>query len=412
MTPTANGVPPLFVELCAGTAAVSLALQGGPNARPPVSRMGSKRGYVSPILGVLGLRQGQGAGAYLWCEPDDGARLMLQAYPQPALLCAAAEIIRGWSGEEPRALWERLRKEGPIGSGAYEVARWACIVGGNRLVNPDPQTWRNTGHGGYIHGGEAFATEPGKVADGLEALAVSAWGVAGGLSYRQGYPDSGYCEAGANGGRMGDVRDRVGARLEALAIASQVTAAGLSWACDPANGFKAKGGGGEGQGPPHVSLMKDRVSSLVGGWPPVTVCSDCREIDPRSLPEGTVAYIDPPYQGTTGYAHNLHRAEALSLATRWADAGHTVCVSEAESLADDLEGEWHAVEITHCRKGQKRTFSKQKREWLTLNRAPAWVPMGEQTGLWDGIERTLDRPTTKSAAHSQRLRESQGEHHE
>ena len=35
---------------------------------------------------------------------------------------------------------------------------------------------------------------------------------------------------------------------------------------------------------------------------------------------------------------------------------------------------WHQVEITGERKGQRRTFSKQQREWLTVNRPPAWVP--------------------------------------
>ena len=47
---------PLFVELCAGTAALSLRLHAGRNARPPVSRMGAKTGYADVILRVLGLR--------------------------------------------------------------------------------------------------------------------------------------------------------------------------------------------------------------------------------------------------------------------------------------------------------------------------------------------------------------------
>lgn len=50
-----------FVELCAGTAALSVRLQGGPYARPPVSRMGAKTGYSKAILGIMGLRAGQGA---------------------------------------------------------------------------------------------------------------------------------------------------------------------------------------------------------------------------------------------------------------------------------------------------------------------------------------------------------------
>ena len=129
---------PLFVELCAGTAALSLRLQGGRAARPPVSRMGAKTGYATTILSVLGLRPGEGAAHYLWCEPDDGARLMLIAYTDPELRRAAASIIRGWASEEPRALWTRLRDEGPVKGCpptwpgptppyGHEVARWAWL---------------------------------------------------------------------------------------------------------------------------------------------------------------------------------------------------------------------------------------------------------------------------------------------
>lgn len=326
---------PLFVELCAGLASVSLRLQGGPHCRPPVSRMGNKAGYAGAVLEVLGLRSGQGADSFLWCEPDDGCRSLLQAYPQPDVLREAAEIIRSWADEDPRALWERLRAEGPIrGAGggevarwsvingwalagqwrgpganehgrgnitgegiaarmesiaATEIARWARIVTGNRMINVDPQTWRNTGQGGSTHGGADFSTDAAALARGFEA-------------------DD-------------------------------------------------------------------------GPWPPVTVASDAREIDPGELPAGSVVYFDPPYQGTTGYGNDLSRAEVVELAERWAAAGAVVCISEAEPLAE-LEG-WHSVEITGTRKGQKRTFSKQQREYLTLNQPPAWRP-SETLDLFGG----------------------------
>ena len=123
--------PPLFVELCAGTAALSLRL-AHPRARPPVSRMGAKTGYADVILRCMGLRPGQGADRYLWCEPDAGVRLLLHAYRDRELATAAADIIRGWADEEPRALWERLRAEGPAVCppvDAREVARWQVVVG-------------------------------------------------------------------------------------------------------------------------------------------------------------------------------------------------------------------------------------------------------------------------------------------
>ena len=127
---------PLFVELCAGTAALSLRLHRR-HARPPVSRMGAKTGYADAIVRILGFRPGQGAAHYLWCEPDPGVRLLLEAYRDADLARAAAAIIRGWADEEPRALWERLRAEGPprgvdpgdVGVPPREVARWRVLCG-------------------------------------------------------------------------------------------------------------------------------------------------------------------------------------------------------------------------------------------------------------------------------------------
>jgi hypothetical protein len=94
--------------------------------------------------------------------------------------------------------------------------------------------------------------------------------------------------------------------------------------------------------------------------------------------EGVFVYCDPPYLDTTGYQHDLPREDVIRVALAWSDAGATVCISEAVPI--EIPG-WHHVEITSERKGQKRTFSKQKREWLTLNREPAWRP-SVQEGLF------------------------------
>jgi 16S rRNA G966 N2-methylase RsmD len=86
-------------------------------------------------------------------------------------------------------------------------------------------------------------------------------------------------------------------------------------------------------------------------------------IPPQANARGAVVYIDPPYQDTTGYAHDLPRAEVERLALAWAEAGATVAISEAEPIA--LPG-WEHVQIDGLRRGQKRTFSKQQAEWLTI----------------------------------------------
>ena len=82
---------------------------------------------------------------------------------------------------------------------------------------------------------------------------------------------------------------------------------------------------------------------------------------------GVVVYADPPYAGTTGYGSNLTRDEVIAYALDFDRLGAVVCISEAEPVIDT----WYATEITGGRKGQKRTFSKQQREWLTMSRPPA-----------------------------------------
>ncbi len=389
-----TGPVPLWVELCAGTAALTLRLIGGRFCRPPVSRMGSKSGYGEALLSIAGLRAGQGAEAVLLCEPDDGCRALLQAYPQPEVLREAAEIIRSWADEDPRELWERLRAEGPIrGASGGEVARWAYVTGqsvekrptgaswftrpngegqksiegyaedlerlaaselarwarittSNRLVNVDPHTWMNTGQGGTKHGGEDFSTGAEDLARGFEGVSareVGRWVSIGHLSYRDAQPESGF------GVAQGYLTPK------------------------------------ETKGP--IAGRADILESGAASWPPVTVCADCREIDPEGIPEGTVCYIDPPYLGDgsqkiTGYGHGLTREEVVAMATSWSDAGARVMISECAPLTDDLGPGWQAVNITATRKGQKRTFSTEqgRTEWVTVNFEPHWRP--SQLGLF------------------------------
>ena len=109
-------------------------------------------------------------------------------------------------------------------------------------------------------------------------------------------------------------------------------------------------------------------------WPLVTLTADARTLTPPRLPEGVVCYMDPPYLDTTGYKHDRPRAEVVRMARLWADAGATVCISEAEAIPELMADGWHAVEISATRRGAKRTFSKQQAEWLTLSRPPSFVP--------------------------------------
>jgi len=339
---------PLFVELFAGTAALSLRLARS-KARPPVSRMGAKTGYSDIILSRLGLQPGQGAQRYLWCEPDSGVRLLLEAYRSRELAQAAAAIIRGWSEEDPRALWERLRAEGPVRSPEpREVARWAFVAGA-AFVQGDSST--------------AYAGDPG-----------------------------------ANGGRRGDVRTRVSGRLEALPeLRSELEREAESvdprevarWLrivssnrlinLDPET-WRNTGIGGSTFGGSEFCTDAAALAEAASAVPELAeavIAAGAEAVSPPRLPPRCVVFLDPPYYQTTGYAHKIPRPEGApfawveGLARAWSEAGALVAVSEAVPMPALVAEGWSVVDITHDRKGQRRTFSKQQREVLTMNRTPA-----------------------------------------
>jgi len=347
---------PLFVELCAGTAAVSLRLHH-PRARPPVSRMGAKTGYADVILRCLGLYPGQGAAdgtRFLWCEPDPGVRLLLHAYRDRALALAAADIIRSWKDEEPRALWERLRAEGkakcpPVD--AREVARWQVVLGTMWVHKQD----------GRPLSGWAWCDDKPKPPEHAERLRTLATLPA----------------------TIADDARTVDPREVARWVLSQ------GWTMQPRGTFRHPWGGFSQSGK-HGNgcdgLTREGMIARLSNTPtlPATIADDARTVPtPARLPAGTVAYIDPPYLNTTGYAHLFPREEWLPVVRRWRDAGALVCVSEAEPISDLMAEGWHAVRIDGERRGQKRTFSKQQAEWLTMSEPPRWRP-SVQASLFGG----------------------------
>ena len=341
--------PPLFVELCAGTAALSLRL-AHPRARPPASRMGAKTGYADAILRCMGLHPGQGAEHYLWCEPDAGVRLLLHALRDREIATKAAAIIASWASEDPRALWERLKAEGPAVCPPVdprEVARVARIISANRLVNPDPETWKNTGNGGYRHGGAEFCTPIDRLADAMAAVPQ------------------------VDGAAVVDDARAVDAREVARVLYGSAT----SYDARLWSGFvHPEEGGRYGAARADVARRTAELPTL-----PATITDDARPLEPPQLPPGVCVFADPPYLNTTGYAHAFPRSEWLPVVRRWRDAGALVVVSEAEPIPDLMAEGWHAVEITGERKGQKRTFSKQQREFLTMSEPPRWRPSVQES---------------------------------
>lgn len=168
--------PSLFTEDCAGAAAVTLRLLGGPRLDPPVSWMGGKRRHASTILAMMGLRSGLGADRVLLCDPGPWG------WAWPVLLdpdgCrAVAAIVRGWAGRDPRQLWTELRDAGPPEDLQERVAAWLVLQIGNALGKPveaGGTRWKTSGYAHLSHAARAAGfTErlhPGLVAERIASL--------------------------------------------------------------------------------------------------------------------------------------------------------------------------------------------------------------------------------------------------
>lgn len=348
--------PRLFCEFPAGLAAVSLRLQGGAHCRPPISRCGNKAGYAQTILGVLGLHSGQGAGAYWWAEADPDVAALLRIYPDPDALREVARIIRGWAGEEPRALWERLRAErrarGAATGTVGEVAGW-MVAGqwsyqqGDTDTGFNPTTalggvWASTsGRDGFRPPTtcEKMADRADRLAEVAETVILQKWSFSE-RGWEHGYGGPGCEVRTAPGGWTTEGRD---AALSADRTASLVEAVGRRWPSVRVS--------------PRIPTAAE-VATAIG--------------TPGDL-EGCVVYMDPPYAGTTGYTADLSRAEVVMHALDFASLGATVAISEAEAIPDLVRSGWHSVEITGGRVGAKRTFSKQQREIITMNKPPQYT---------------------------------------
>jgi len=413
--------PRLFAEIPAGLASVSLALQGGKHCKPPVSRMGNKAGYASVILDAMGLRPGLGAESYLWTEADPDVRALLCAYTQPDLLRAVAEVLRGWVDEEPRALWTRLRDERRARKAALplnqSVAEWMFLHHGSfsgkdieggmgRPQGASGAEWAGFAVGSGVRpsldivhdAAERLATGPGWPPVAVTAAAPSAEEVAAWVAVQHYQwagkpvvvaPDGTWnaLRGDGNGGPTG-----AGFRLRPPPDVGHLTA--LPWpptcitsrapTAEEVAGWVAEFAGTHPGGGGFRGLHCNRPS--VDGFIPsrealaeavdalASVSSHAGGPTSGADLEGCVVYMDPDYQGTTGYNATMPRAEVVRLATSYAAAGALVVVSEAVAIPELTALGWDAVDIAGERRGQKRTFSKEQGEWITMSRPPVNRP--------------------------------------
>lgn len=137
----------IFVELCAGSAAVSLRWLSS-KAKPPLSYQGGKRGYADAILRAMGQAPGAGRGhEIVLCEPGPWGEAW-EHWRTAEGRADTAERLEAWAAEDPRTLWERLRRAPVPADVAERVATWAVLQFwsfGNKVVEPAGAGWNEHG---------------------------------------------------------------------------------------------------------------------------------------------------------------------------------------------------------------------------------------------------------------------------
>jgi hypothetical protein len=345
--------PRLFAELFAGSAAVSLSLIGGSRLRPPVAYMGAKTRYATAILAALGLRPGQGADALLLCDAGPWGWAW-QALLDPETAHRVAAVLRGWSAENPTALWKRLAAEPPPEVLAERAAAVLWLQG--RAASSVPIAWSGT-----------------------------RWEMSTGARWRRSMRP--VCMKGENSAGGGLCRTTtVAERIEAIAeaVARWMALQDANHAAKPVH---IEDGRWRVAGYAHLSdsarekgfrerlrtdLLAEEVEDLgAAPWPPIVVHhGDVSEAVPAGDLTHCVFFLDPPYVGCTGYAAECSRERVLGMAQDLDSRGAVVAISEAVPL--DLAG-WHHVDLT-ADVGHAQTFRRSKAEWLTLNREPVERP--------------------------------------
>lgn len=321
---------PVLVDAFAGAGGFWLASVGA-NLTPPVSWMGGKRRLAADLLTLLGLHRGCRVPLLLgdsswwgWVWPH-----VLDAEIGPRV----SAILRGWRGEDPRALWFRLRDMGPVIDDVAEAAAQLLWLQG-RAASGVPVWWES----------EVLHAAPG---DGRASQLAA--------------------DRGSNGLRKWD-RTRAGN----VGPANQTHAAEprlVQWADDGGTRTNAgkgyHGGGANGSrgggivDPGTIAHRLDAIRVAVDGIDITIERLDARAFAEKWAPilwRRAVVYLDPPYQGATGYPSTCPRSEVLAIADIWARHGARVVLSEAVGLAADLGPGWDQV----CLR------SDRKPEWATV----------------------------------------------
>lgn len=282
-----------LVELCCGTAAVSLRALAGRPITTLTGYMGNKRRWSTQLAELLGFGStvpdrvvlvDAGPWGDVWAVLRDRERRH-----------AVAAVLRGWEGD-PHRLWQDLVVRPPPADDAQRIAQYLWLQARSAGTipiwwAPERRRWESP------TGSRTEAAHPKETPASIRKRAPK---LAAGGAYA-GAGDATRRQKTTPGGCRGiQYPATIARRLEALDR--------LPW---------------------------DRVEVIRG---------DLRDVEPLA---GAAVYFDPPYRNCPRYAAVCPRADVLAVAARWQAAGARVLLSEGEPL--ELAGWSHAVLARHAR---------------------------------------------------------------
>lgn len=141
--------PVTLVELCAGTAALTLHLAG---RTPPVPTIGSKRHYASQIAALMGLGESTGVlpDHVVLVEPGEWGKTLAVLLVDPAGPEAVAATLEDWVKHDERELFDSLRAYPPSHDPYFRAATHLYLqtrTFRGKPVGPDARgyTWETHG---------------------------------------------------------------------------------------------------------------------------------------------------------------------------------------------------------------------------------------------------------------------------
>ncbi len=331
-----------LVELCAGTAAVSLAALACRPIAPLTGYMGGKRRWARQLVEALG---------FAGCAPDRVT--IVDAGPWGDVWSVlrdrdrrrtTAHMLRTWGSTmaDPHALWQRMvALPPPAGDDEWRVAQYLWLQARSAGTipiwwSPERSRWESP---------TGARTELAHERGGTDAtLRTKPNSRKEGPAY----------EAGMLSHRRSEGSRRIGR-------ANQKSLVGYEGA----------------RGMLYPSTIADRIDALdTIDWSRVDVVhADVKTVEP----DGTATvFIDPPYMNCPRYAAILIRTDLLAVVLRHANAGARVAISEGVDLRSELDGTWYAGRLS-AKAARREGKVITREEWVTANFP---ISFREQLNLW------------------------------